>query len=117
MFGWTRALALAGVRTEIVCISRDARAVSRTLHAPTGTPLLVVPTTRAYRAAHDQSLRPLRAPAFRLAERAEGCQRMVMELARAEAARDRHRRTQLPTPTTPGRPYSALTSAGARSTR
>jgi glycosyltransferase involved in cell wall biosynthesis len=49
IFGWTRALATASVRTEVVCVSRAARAVVRATHGPTGTPLLIVPAPRAYR--------------------------------------------------------------------
>jgi glycosyltransferase involved in cell wall biosynthesis len=50
IFGWAQALACAGVRAHIVCISRDARATVRTVHRPTGATLIVLPTTRAYRA-------------------------------------------------------------------
>ena len=42
IFGWARALAYAGVRAEIVCVSRDAMATVRTVHRPTGTPLIIL---------------------------------------------------------------------------
>ena len=49
MFGWARALATAGVTTEIVCVSREARATIHTTHRPTGAALTILPATRAYR--------------------------------------------------------------------
>lgn len=49
LFAWARALATAGVRTELVCISRDVRESLRLVHRPSGTPMLILPTTRLYR--------------------------------------------------------------------
>ena len=49
MFGWARALATAGVTTEIVVVSRAARATIHTTHGPTGAPLTILPAARAYR--------------------------------------------------------------------
>jgi starch synthase len=50
MFAWARALAVSRVRTELICVSRDARESRCMVHRPTGTPMLILPTTRVYRA-------------------------------------------------------------------
>ena len=58
LFGYVRALASAGVRTVVVCVSRQARRPWRTVHAATGAPVWALPLPRAYRALR----RPLRDP-------------------------------------------------------
>lgn len=58
IFAWARSLAVAGVRSEIVCVSRDARSTVHTTHEPTGTPLVILPTTRAYRAVERRMTYP-----------------------------------------------------------
>ncbi|CAN5290107.1 hypothetical protein BH23GEM4_BH23GEM4_12680 [soil metagenome] len=50
MFGYVEALKTQGVRTALVCVSATARAPTRLVHEPTGSPLWLLPATRAYRA-------------------------------------------------------------------
>lgn len=50
MFGYVDALARAGVRTVVVCVSARVADVERHVHAATGAPLVVLPAPRAYRA-------------------------------------------------------------------
>lgn len=50
MFGYVDALATAGARTAIVCISARVDAPMRTIHAPTGASLWFLPSTRTSRA-------------------------------------------------------------------
>ena len=54
VFAWARAFATAGVRPEIVCVSREASTEARMTHGPTGVPLVVLPTTRLYRAIEER---------------------------------------------------------------
>jgi glycosyltransferase involved in cell wall biosynthesis len=49
MFGYVEALKAADVRTLLVCVSRGVREVTRTVHAPTGADLLLMPAPRSYR--------------------------------------------------------------------
>jgi len=85
IFAWARALASAGVRTEIACVSRDVDAEVRTIHRSTGTPILVLPTTRAYRVIdrrmgypYGRSVRQ----SFGLKTEPHGRRRLLMEVAR-----------------------------------
>lgn len=50
MFAWARALATAGVRTEIGLVSREVKEETRAVHVPSDTPLIFWPANRAYRA-------------------------------------------------------------------
>jgi glycosyltransferase involved in cell wall biosynthesis len=49
MFGYVEALKAAGVRTLLVCISRDVREVTLTVHTPTGADLVLLPAPRSHR--------------------------------------------------------------------
>ena len=51
MFGYLTALRQAGVGTVLVCVSKQVSAPRSTVHAPTGTPVAVLPATRAFRVA------------------------------------------------------------------
>jgi starch synthase len=50
LFGFVEALGRAGVETTVLVVSRSVRDVTRWRHRPTGTPLVVLPVPRAYRA-------------------------------------------------------------------
>jgi starch synthase len=85
VFAWARALATAGVRPEIVCVSREASAEARMTHGPTGVPLVVLPTTRLYRAIDRRMAYPYGESArqvFGQDEEPRGLRRLAMELAR-----------------------------------
>src|SRR4029078_6728133 len=58
MFGWARALRSAGLAPLLLCVSRRVRAPRRMVHAPTGTPILVVPASPAYRALAERMADP-----------------------------------------------------------
>jgi glycosyltransferase involved in cell wall biosynthesis len=58
MFGWARALRSAGLSPLLLCVSRRVRAPRRMVHAPTGTPILVVPASPAYRALAERMADP-----------------------------------------------------------
>jgi glycosyltransferase involved in cell wall biosynthesis len=49
MFGYVEALERAGVRTVLVCVSRQVAAPRHELHAATGAEVVLLPPTRAYR--------------------------------------------------------------------
>jgi glycosyltransferase involved in cell wall biosynthesis len=49
MFGYVEALEAADVRTLLVCVSRGVDEVTRTVHTPTGTDLLLMPAPKSYR--------------------------------------------------------------------
>jgi hypothetical protein len=47
-FGYVQALRRAGVRTTLICVSRD-KSIRRHTHSPTGTPIITLPSTWLYR--------------------------------------------------------------------
>ena len=49
LFTWCQALDRAGLCPLLICISRDEKSVKHLVHRPTGTRMIVLPTTRAYR--------------------------------------------------------------------
>lgn len=49
LFGYAEALRLAGWRPTIVCVARGVAAPTRLFHAPTGTPMWVLPSPAPYR--------------------------------------------------------------------
>lgn len=49
MFGYVEALASAGCRADILCVSARATAVTRHMHEPTGATIVVLPATPLYR--------------------------------------------------------------------
>jgi glycosyltransferase involved in cell wall biosynthesis len=49
MFGYAEALGRAGVRTVLVCVSRQVDAPRHELHGATGADVVLLPPTRAYR--------------------------------------------------------------------
>lgn len=49
MFGYVEALASAGCRADILCVSARATAVTRHTHEPTGATIVVLPATPLYR--------------------------------------------------------------------
>jgi glycosyltransferase involved in cell wall biosynthesis len=49
MFGWAEALRNAGVRTVLICFSRDVHGVTKRVHAPTAAEILLLPVPRTYR--------------------------------------------------------------------
>jgi glycosyltransferase involved in cell wall biosynthesis len=51
MFGYLTALHRAGAGTVLVCVSKQVSIPWSTVHAPTGTPVAVLPATRAFRVA------------------------------------------------------------------
>ena len=57
-FGYVQALATAGMRTVIVCVSHRVRAPERHRHAPTGAVILVLPAPAAYRQLRRHMRRP-----------------------------------------------------------
>lgn len=56
LFGYIDALATAGVRTVLVCVSARIRRPERFEHAPTGAPLWLLPAPAAYRAVRGGGL-------------------------------------------------------------
>lgn len=48
LFGYVEALRLAGYRAVLICVSREIRAPRRLLHAPSGTPVHVLPAWKIY---------------------------------------------------------------------
>ncbi len=50
MFGYVEALAAAGCRADILCVSARVTAVTRHRHEPTGATIVVLPATPLYRA-------------------------------------------------------------------
>jgi glycosyltransferase involved in cell wall biosynthesis len=74
LFGYVEALRRAGVDVTVVCCARGVRAVHRWRHGPSGAPLLVLPLTRAARAARPRWRDPypayLATPPLRLAREA-----------------------------------------------
>lgn len=57
-FGYVQALATAGVRTVIVCVSARVRSTQRHVHGPTGATIIVLPATAAYRLVRRRMRRP-----------------------------------------------------------
>lgn len=57
MFGYTAALATAGVRTLIVCPTTRFRSPARAVHGPTGAELLFLPAPRAFGALRSRVLK------------------------------------------------------------
>jgi len=49
LFGYVQALRLAGWQPVLVCVSRDARAPVRMCHAPSDTPVWLLPASPVYR--------------------------------------------------------------------
>lgn len=52
MFGYVEALARAGVRTALVCVSRSVHRPTRRVHRPTGAAAWLLPPLRSYRRLH-----------------------------------------------------------------
>lgn len=85
MFTWARALATAGVRTEIACVSREVRGEIRATHRPSGTPVVFLPTTRAYRVIDRRMTYPYGSSVrqiFAQREEPRGGKRLAMEVLR-----------------------------------
>jgi starch synthase len=85
MFTWARALRTAGVRTEIACVSREARSEIRATHRPSGTPIIFLPTTPAYRVIDRRTAYPYGnsvRQVFGLKAEPRGHRRVLMEVAR-----------------------------------
>ena len=53
LFGYVDALVTAGVGVAIILVSREVRRPERRAHAPTGTPLWVLPPTKGWRIARE----------------------------------------------------------------
>ena len=51
LFGYVDALATAGIRAVIICVSRESHRPERRVHALTGAPVWLLPPTRAWRIA------------------------------------------------------------------
>jgi glycosyltransferase involved in cell wall biosynthesis/GT2 family glycosyltransferase len=49
MFGYIRALQIAGIKTTLVCVSAQVRKVESWTHRPTGTEICALPANRQYR--------------------------------------------------------------------
>lgn len=111
MFGYVEALQSAGVRTAIVCVSRDISVPERSVHEPTGATLWRVPAGRAWRVVHHlgaengrlrRDLAPYLATPLRHLERvlrAEGCSAILCqeyEYARFDACVLLGRRLRIP---------------------
>jgi glycosyltransferase involved in cell wall biosynthesis len=80
MFGYVEALQTVGVRTLIVCFSRDETSISRRVHEPSGAGVLVLPVPWIYRALRRRMINPYGRSArstFRLA----GTGRALLPLA------------------------------------
>ena len=74
LFGYVEALRRAGADATVVCCARGVGTVRRWRHAPSGAPLVVLPVTRAARAARGRVREPypsyLATPPLRLAREA-----------------------------------------------
>jgi glycosyltransferase involved in cell wall biosynthesis len=78
MFGYIEALQRAGVGTVLICVSNRSPRPERFVHAPTGTPLWVLPPPRIYRAVR----RRVGDPLARRGESASGDPRDLRRAAR-----------------------------------
>ena len=58
LFGYIEALAVAGVRTELICVSARVKKPTYFTHLPTGATVCVLPTTRIYRLLQRRMLNP-----------------------------------------------------------
>jgi glycosyltransferase involved in cell wall biosynthesis len=58
MFGYIDALSCAGIRTVLICISKQIETPSRSVHRPTGATIWFLPTTKLYRTLHQQMAYP-----------------------------------------------------------
>ena len=58
MFGYVDALHSAGIRTVLICISKQIDTPLRSVHRPTGATIWFLPTTKLYRALHQRMTYP-----------------------------------------------------------
>jgi glycosyltransferase involved in cell wall biosynthesis len=58
MFGYVDALHSAGIRTVLICISKQIKTPSRFVHRPTGATIWFLPTTKLYRTLHRRMVYP-----------------------------------------------------------
>jgi glycosyltransferase involved in cell wall biosynthesis len=58
MFGYVDALHSAGIRTVLICISKQIDAPLRSVHRPTGATIWFLPTTKLYRTLHERMTYP-----------------------------------------------------------
>ena len=73
------------IRAEIVCVSRDRRTELRVIHRPTGAPIVILPTTLAYRWIDRRMAYPYGTSlrqSFAQQTEPRGRRRLLMEVAR-----------------------------------
>src|SRR5436309_10675810 len=58
MFGYIDALQSAGIRTVLICMSKEVDAPVRLLHRPTGAPIWFLPAPKLYRTLHRRMVYP-----------------------------------------------------------
>jgi glycosyltransferase involved in cell wall biosynthesis len=58
MFGYVDALHSAGIRTVLICISKQIDTPWRSVHRPTGATIWFLPTTKLYRTLHQRMAYP-----------------------------------------------------------